>query len=138
VPWFFDFRSVTSKPYHPSSHLYLTLVSSILLVNSTCFTSLKERCIKKHAHNYWSQSLTCLRSLPFFLPHTCPPSLPTVRLIMIAKKKTVYEKFPTPLINRLEKHFVLTSSVLTEGQLDVLRLFKEWIHQFSNVTTTSE
>ena len=74
----------------------------------------------------------------FHLPLFHPPSLPTARLIMIAEKETVYEKFPTPLINRLEKHFVLTSSVLTEGQLDVLHLFKEWIHQFSNVTTTSE
>jgi len=57
---------------------------------------------------------------------------------MIAEKETVYEKFPTPLINRLEKHFVLTSSVLTEEQLDVLHLFQEWIHQFSSVTRTSE
>jgi len=57
---------------------------------------------------------------------------------MIAEKKTVYEKFPTPLINRLEKHFVLTSSVLTEGQLNVLHHFQKWIYQFSNVTTPSE
>ena len=56
---------------------------------------------------------------------------------MIAEKKTVYEKFPTPLINRLEKHFVLTSSVLTEWQLDVLHHFQNWIHQFSSVTGTS-
>ena len=60
------------------------------------------------------------------------------RLIVIAEKKTVYEMFPTPLINRLEKHFVLTSSVLTEWQLDVLHHFQNWIHQFSRVTGTSE
>jgi len=66
------------------------------------------------------------------------PSLLPARLIMIAEKKTVYKKFPTPLINRLEKHFVLTSSVLTERQLDVLHLFQEWIHQFSSVTRISE
>ena len=57
---------------------------------------------------------------------------------MIAEKKTVYEKFPTPLINRLEKHFVLTSSVLTEWQLEVLHYFMDWIQQFSSVTRKSE
>ena len=57
---------------------------------------------------------------------------------MIAEKKTVYEKFPTPLINRLEKHFVLTSSVLTEEQQDVLHDFQDWIHQFASVSRTSE
>ena len=59
------------------------------------------------------------------------------RLIVIAEKKTVYEKFPTPLINRLEKHFVLTSSVLTEWQLEVLHDFQSWIHQFSSVIGSS-
>ena len=57
---------------------------------------------------------------------------------MIAEKNTVYEKFPTPLINRLEKHFVLTSSVLTEGQQDMLHHFQDWIKQFSSVSGTSE
>ncbi len=55
------------------------------------------------------------------------------RLILIAERKTVYEKFPTPLINRLEKHFVLTSSVLLDWQLEVLQEFEEWIRQFSFV-----
>ena len=45
----------------------------------------------------------------------------------------MYEKFPTPLINRLEKHFVLTVSVLTEWQLEVLRELKEWIDSFCQV-----
>ena len=53
------------------------------------------------------------------------------RLILIAERHTVDEKFPTPLINRLEKHFVLTSSVLKEWQLDVLDTFLDWIKQFS-------
>ena len=57
---------------------------------------------------------------------------------MIAEKNTVYEKFPTPLINRLEKHFVLTSSVLTEEQQDVLHHFQDWIKQFSSVSRASE
>ncbi len=53
------------------------------------------------------------------------------RLILIAEKDTVYKKFPTPLINRLEKHFVLTSSVLEDWQNDILRVFDKWIQKFS-------
>lgn len=53
-----------------------------------------------------------------------------IRLILIAEKDTVYEKFPTPLINRLEKHFVLTSSVLEDWQEKVLNEFEEWIEKF--------
>ena len=52
------------------------------------------------------------------------------RLILIAEKDTVYEKFPTPLINRLEKHFVLISSVLKEWQEDLLKKFEEWVKKF--------
>ncbi len=53
------------------------------------------------------------------------------RLILIAEKDTVYSKFPTPLINRLEKHFVLTSSVLEKWQGDLLEIFTKWIFNFS-------
>ena len=49
---------------------------------------------------------------------------------MIAEKKKVYEKFATPLINRLEKHFILTSSVLEDWQKELLREFEAWISQF--------
>ena len=45
----------------------------------------------------------------------------------------MYEKFPTPLINRLEKHFVLTSSVLKDWQQTVLVDFESWIKNFSGV-----
>ena len=54
------------------------------------------------------------------------------RLILIAEKDTVYERFPTPLINRLEKHFVLTSSVLEDWQEEVLNDFEDWIKAFSD------
>ena len=54
------------------------------------------------------------------------------RLILIAEKDTVYDKFPTPLINRLEKHFVLTSSILKDWQEDVLEDFDDWIKKFSD------
>ena len=58
--------------------------------------------------------------------HAC-----TCRLILIAEKDTVYEKFPTPLINRLEKHFVLTSSILEDWQREVLTVFEKWIQDFA-------
>ena len=42
----------------------------------------------------------------------------------------MYDKFPTPLINRLEKHFVLTSSILEDWQVEVLHIFEKWISEF--------
>ena len=54
-------------------------------------------------------------------------------MILIAEKTTVYEKFPTPLINRLEKHFVLYSSVLEDWQTSTLERVKKWIKDFSDV-----
>ena len=56
------------------------------------------------------------------------------RLILIAEKSTVYEKFPTPLINRLEKHFVLTETVLQEEwQRQVHQRLSLWVDQFSSI-----
>lgn len=52
------------------------------------------------------------------------------RLILIAEKKKVYEEFPTALINRLEKHFVVTSTILSPEQLKVEAKLKEWIENF--------
>ena len=63
----------------------------------------------------------------------CVFELSIPRLILIAEKKTVYEKFPIPLISRLEKHFVVTSSVFCEWQNDVLKKFEEWTKKMSQV-----
>ena len=52
------------------------------------------------------------------------------RLILIAEKDKVYQEFPTALINRLEKHFVVTSTILTEGQLCIEQELNEWIGKF--------
>ena len=57
---------------------------------------------------------------------------------MIAEKDTVYQKFPTPLINRLEKHFVLTSSVLEDWQTELLRKFDAWIYHFCEMRYHSD
>jgi len=55
------------------------------------------------------------------------------RLILIAEKDKVYEEFPTPLINRLEKHFVVTSTVLTENQKKLLTEVKAWANKYACV-----
>ena len=55
------------------------------------------------------------------------------RLILIAEKDTVYQKFPIPLINRLEKHFVLISSILEEWQGDVVKVLEEWVKDFAMI-----
>ena len=52
---------------------------------------------------------------------------------MIAEKDTVYEIFPTPLINRLEKHFVLVSSVLTSEELKIMEELIHWVEEFSTI-----
>ena len=60
------------------------------------------------------------------------------RLILIAEKETVYNTFPTPLINRLEKHFVLTETILLDWQKEVLVQLNDWINQFSCMIEGSE
>ena len=58
------------------------------------------------------------------------------RLILIAEKTTVYDEFPTPLINRLEKHFVLYSSVLEDWQTETLAELEMWIKDFSHISNS--
>jgi len=54
-----------------------------------------------------------------------------VRLIVVAEKKVVYEKFPIPLINRLEKHFLAMETMLTEEQRTLADELQHWAEQFS-------
>jgi len=53
------------------------------------------------------------------------------RLIVIEEKNIVYEKFPIPLINRLEKHVFEMKSVLTDNQINLVNQLKEWIEKFA-------
>lgn len=55
------------------------------------------------------------------------------RLILVAEKGTVYSKFPIPLINRLEKHFVLTETILTIWQREVYKELMNWVDDFGKV-----
>ena len=55
------------------------------------------------------------------------------RLIVIADKDVVYNKFPIPLINRLEKHFLVMSSGLTDAQEQVSRELNAWVEDFADI-----
>ena len=55
------------------------------------------------------------------------------RLVVVAEKKVVHEKFPIPLINRLEKHILTMSTMLTEDQIEVAEELTKWIKQFAEV-----
>lgn len=47
----------------------------------------------------------------------------------------IYQQFPIPLINRMEKHFVFTENVLTRPQMQIATEISDWIKKFSNVAT---
>ena len=55
------------------------------------------------------------------------------KLILIAEKLKVYEQFPIPLINRMEKHFVYTENVLTTEQKRTAFKLSDWTEKFSKV-----
>jgi hypothetical protein len=55
------------------------------------------------------------------------------RLIVIAEKDVVYKKFPIPLINRLEKHYLVTSKSLIPAQMDLAGDLRDWAQEFATV-----
>ncbi|XP_069130639.1 E3 ubiquitin-protein ligase rnf213-alpha-like isoform X2 [Argopecten irradians] len=55
---------------------------------------------------------------------------PNFRLILVAEKQTVYNTFPIPLINRLEKHLVRGEMLLTDEQFQLSRELDDWMHNF--------
>ncbi|XP_072028880.1 E3 ubiquitin-protein ligase RNF213-like [Amphiura filiformis] len=59
---------------------------------------------------------------------------PKFRLIVIADKTDVYDHFPTPLINRLEKHFLSSATMLTPTQLNLVAELNQWVQEFSSIT----
>ena len=56
------------------------------------------------------------------------------RLIVIAERDVVYSKFPIPLINRLEKHYLVTSASLSSAQTAMVLRLQEWVTKFSHVS----
>ncbi|XP_046861659.1 E3 ubiquitin-protein ligase RNF213-like [Xenia sp. Carnegie-2017] len=57
------------------------------------------------------------------------------KLIVIAEKDDVYQRFPIPLINRLEKHLLVMSTGLTKHQKYLVEELKKWVIRFSTMTT---
>ncbi|XP_071319372.1 E3 ubiquitin-protein ligase rnf213-beta isoform X2 [Trachinotus anak] len=57
------------------------------------------------------------------------------RLVVVEDQKKVYEHFPVPLINRLEKHRLDRSTDLEPWQHRVLDKLKEWVKEFSGEAT---
>ncbi|KAJ7339377.1 hypothetical protein OS493_005771 [Desmophyllum pertusum] len=60
------------------------------------------------------------------------------KLIVIAEKDVVYNTFPIPLINRLEKHFLVTLTSLTPDQMELVEKLRTWTNDFSEVTRQSK
>ncbi|KAK7107714.1 hypothetical protein V1264_015588 [Littorina saxatilis] len=52
------------------------------------------------------------------------------RLIVVAEKQVVYDKFPIPLINRLEKHFLTLNNIMTDAQLAMAQRLEKWAKDF--------
>ena len=55
------------------------------------------------------------------------------KLIVVADTETVQERFPTPLINRLEKHFLTMSTVLSEEGTDISNKLSIWAKKFATL-----
>lgn len=58
------------------------------------------------------------------------------RLIVIADKDTVYKSFPIPLINRLEKHYIVTATCIQQKHQELVNILKQWAHDFASVPGT--
>ena len=66
------------------------------------------------------------------LPLSLGPNKLTLlyRLVVIADKNKVHSEFPIPLINRLEKHYVSATSLLSKEQKGIKRELEDWTMLF--------
>lgn len=57
------------------------------------------------------------------------------RMIILSNKASVYDSkiFPIPLINRLEKHFLNSATMLNENQLILCKQLEKWIAKFASL-----
>lgn len=60
------------------------------------------------------------------------------RLIIISDRASVYDskRFPIPLINRLEKHFLNSSTILNADELELVGQLQEWVNKTFALTPT--
>ncbi|XP_018560281.2 LOW QUALITY PROTEIN: E3 ubiquitin-protein ligase rnf213-alpha-like [Lates calcarifer] len=57
------------------------------------------------------------------------------RLIVIEEKEVVYEQFPIPLINRLEKHYLDINTVLRNEKKYIAAQLQEWVDDFVSLSS---
>ncbi|XP_071112725.1 E3 ubiquitin-protein ligase rnf213-alpha-like isoform X2 [Haliotis cracherodii] len=57
------------------------------------------------------------------------------KLIVVAEKQKVYEEFPIPLINRLEKHFLTLNNMMSPEQIDLSHKLEKWAVDFVTFKT---
>lgn len=57
---------------------------------------------------------------------------------MVAEKWIVYKRFPIPLINRLEKHILDTSTILSEQNTKEAQKLESWAKEFVNVVRPTD
>ena len=65
----------------------------------------------------------------------CPVD-PKFKLIVIANREKVYKQFPSPLINRFEKHTLTMSTVLSLKENEMVRILADWAASFSKTEKT--
>lgn len=56
------------------------------------------------------------------------------RLVVIAEQEDA-KKFPIPLLNRLEKHYLIYETLLTKEELNMIDKIKKWIESFESYFT---
>ena len=63
---------------------------------------------------------------------------PDFRLVVVAEDKDVLNRFPIPLINRLEKHYLGMETILPHDFSNLVSRLKQWINLFCKVTSQSQ
>eukprot|EP00090_Calanus_glacialis_P031123 TRINITY_DN5102_c0_g1_i8.p1 TRINITY_DN5102_c0_g1~~TRINITY_DN5102_c0_g1_i8.p1 ORF type:complete len:2193 (-),score=498.77 TRINITY_DN5102_c0_g1_i8:57-6239(-) len=58
---------------------------------------------------------------------------PDFRLVLVAEDKDVYSRFPIPLINRLEKHFLGMETILEQSFYNLVDKLRLWVKSFCEV-----
>lgn len=58
--------------------------------------------------------------------------------MLIANKDRVYEDFPIPLINRLEKHYLVTSIMLSDKEKKLMDKIVCWVEDYTHICKSDE
>ncbi|XP_060557066.1 E3 ubiquitin-protein ligase rnf213-alpha-like [Ruditapes philippinarum] len=104
--------------------VYMETGNTVILLNSenlyeSLYEALNQYYVSFGGHKYVDLGLGTHRV-------KCPVH-DNFKLIVVAEKQTVYDQFPIPLINRLEKHHLTSSTMLDADQMEQAELLKDWI-----------